>query len=85
MKRAGDLCKIDNLGRIVIPARLRKKYDFKQNDTLELFMDNDCLVMKKYIPTCIFCGKDEEIVEFQNKFVCKTCVNELEQIKSKIN
>ena len=48
MKPAGFLCKIDKLGRIVVPKPLRTKYDLNIDDTIELFTDNDSIILKKY-------------------------------------
>lgn len=74
MKRAGDLCKIDALGRIVIPIRLRRKFDLLQNDTLEIFTEGKSIILQKYIPTCIFCGNEDDLMELNEKYACKDCI-----------
>lgn len=73
MKPAGFLCKIDKLGRIVIPKPLRQKYDIHVDDTLELFTEDDAIVVKKYAMSCIFCGSDEELSTHMGKPVCRAC------------
>ena len=78
MKPAGFLCKIDKLGRIVIPKPIRKKYDLNIEDTLELFTEPDSIVMKKYGMNCVFCGNDDNLVNFKGKTVCEDCLNELQ-------
>ncbi|MBQ7218383.1 MAG: AbrB/MazE/SpoVT family DNA-binding domain-containing protein [Ruminococcus sp.] len=80
MKPAGFLCKIDKLGRIVVPKPLRTKFDLKIDDTIELFTDDESIILKKYRESCIFCGSDEELVAFQGKTVCKRCAAELSKI-----
>lgn len=80
LKRAGDLCKIDNLGRIVIPVRIRRKFDLKQNDTLEIYTDETSVVLKKYIPTCIFCGSEDNLTVFAEKSVCKECAEKIAKL-----
>lgn len=82
MKRAGDLCKIDNLGRIVIPVRLRRKYDLKPNDTLEVFTEGKSIVLQRYIPTCVFCSSEDNLIEFGDKNICGDCVAKISDMRS---
>lgn len=77
MKPAGFLCKVDKLGRIVIPKPLRTKYNLNTDDTIELFTEPDAIVMKKYAMTCIFCGSDDNLVEHMGKAVCADCLKKL--------
>ena len=78
MKPAGFLCKIDKLGRIVVPKPLRAKYDLHTDDTIELFTEPDAIVMKKYAMSCIFCGNSDGLVEFEGKAICADCFNKLQ-------
>lgn len=73
MKPAGFLCKIDKLGRIVIPKPLRGKYDIHVDDTLELFTEDDAIVVKKYAMSCVFCGADDDLITYKGKTVCRAC------------
>jgi len=77
MKPAGFLCKVDKLGRIVIPKPLRTKFNLNTDDTIELFTEPDAIVMKKYAMSCIFCGSDDDLVEFMGKAVCANCLKKL--------
>ena len=77
MKPAGFSCKIDKLGRIVIPKPIRKKYDLKIDDTLEMFTEPEGIILKKYAESCIFCGNEEGLVAIHEKPVCLNCLQEL--------
>lgn len=77
MKPAGFICKIDKLGRVVIPKPLRTKYDLNIDDAIELFTEPDAIVMKKYAMSCIFCSGGENLIEFKGKTVCENCMKEL--------
>lgn len=77
MKSTGVVRKVDELGRIVLPIELRKILDIKQHDAIEIFMDNDKIVLQKYQPACVFCNNIENIVYFQGKRVCSDCVEKL--------
>lgn len=59
MKATGIVRKTDQLGRIVIPMELRKKMDIHENDPLEIFVDEDTIILHKYEPhkTCMVTGK----------------------------
>ncbi len=80
MKPAGFLCKIDKLGRIVIPKPLRSKYDLHTDDAIELFTEPDAIVIKKYAMSCIFCGNSENLKMIQNKPVCEDCLKQLKEL-----
>lgn len=56
MKSTGIVRKIDELGRIVLPIEIRNTLDIKPKDSIEIFVDDDKIVLKKYQPSCIFCG-----------------------------
>lgn len=48
MKSTGIVRRIDDLGRIVIPKEIRKNLKIKENETLEIFVDNENIILKKY-------------------------------------
>jgi AbrB family looped-hinge helix DNA binding protein len=50
MKATGVVRHIDNLGRIVIPKELRNTRGIKDGDAIEIFVDGDCIVLRKYEP-----------------------------------
>ena len=68
---------VDNLGRIVIPKELRKMYDIKKNDGLEIFVDENKIILRKYEPGCIFCGNLSDVIECNGKKICKECIEEM--------
>ena len=48
MKSTGIVRKVDELGRIVIPIELRRVLDIEVKDAMEIFVDEDLIVLKKY-------------------------------------
>ncbi len=80
MKKTGDLCKVDSLGRIVIPVKLRRSLGLEANVPLEVFSNDDEIILKRYIPVCIFCSSDEELVPYKSKYICKKCADELKGV-----
>lgn len=79
MKATGIVRKVDELGRIVLPIELRRTLGISEKDYLEIFVEQDEIVLKKYEPTCIFCGSSEQIIDFKGKNICKSCKAEMMQ------
>lgn len=77
MKATGFVKRIDELGRIVIPKDIRKALGVQNLDSLEFFMDDGSVVLKKFGETCSLCSNTEELSEFKGKFVCSECIKEL--------
>ena len=67
MKSTGIVRKVDELGRIVLPIELRRTLDIEIKDSIEIYVENDSIILKKYEPTCIFCGNSKELIEFNDK------------------
>lgn len=74
MKNTGMKRKVDELGRIVIPMEIRNKFDINEKDQIEIYVDGDKIILKKYAPSCIFCGETKELSEFKDKLVCQKCI-----------
>lgn len=77
MKATGIVRKVDELGRIVLPIELRRTLHVGDRDSLEIYTDNDKIILKKYEPSCIFCGNAKDVVNFKGKNVCPDCIREL--------
>ena len=74
MKSTGVVRRVDELGRIVIPIELRRTLDIEVGDPLEIFVDGEEVILRKYEPGCVFCGNVKYIVEFKGKKVCTNCI-----------
>lgn len=48
MKTTGIVRRIDDLGRIVIPKEIRKHFRINDGENIEIFIDGDNIVLKKY-------------------------------------
>lgn len=80
MKATGVVRKVDELGRIVLPIELRRNMDINIKDSIEIYVDGESIILKKYQPCCVFCGEANDIVSHMGKNICKNCI---EQIQSK--
>jgi transcriptional pleiotropic regulator of transition state genes len=79
MKSTGIVRNIDELGRIVVPKEMRKKMDIANSDPVEIYVDGDKIILTKYQPSCIFCGSEDEVVEFKGKKLCALCIEEIKK------
>ena len=73
MKSTGIVRKIDDLGRIVLPIELRRVLDIDKDASLEIYVDNDSIILKKYQPACVFCSSAEDVRPFQGRNICAAC------------
>ena len=77
MKSTGIVRKVDELGRIVLPIEMRRTLDIAERDSLEIFVDGDSIILKKYQPACIFCNQVDDVVYFNGKRVCTACIEKM--------
>lgn len=77
MKSIGIVRKVDELGRIVLPIETRRRLGLNSKDGVEIFVEKDRVVLKKYEPCCIFCGDAEDVVYYRDKRICRACLADL--------
>ena len=77
MKSTGIIRKVDELGRIVLPVELRRSLDIEVRDELEIYLENDRIVLQKFEPSCVFCASSHGLVTYRGKNVCQECVRNL--------
>ncbi|MDD2421542.1 MAG: AbrB/MazE/SpoVT family DNA-binding domain-containing protein [Heliobacteriaceae bacterium] len=73
MKSTGIVRKVDELGRVVIPIELRRTLGIDEKDALEIYVDHEKIILKKYEPACVFCGSALEVQHFRGKIVYREC------------
>lgn len=79
MKSTGIVRKVDELGRVVLPIELRRNLDVAEKDALEIYVDGNTIILKKYEPACIFCGDARDVQNYKGKNICPHCMKELKQ------
>ena len=80
MKATGIVRNIDELGRIVIPKEMRRVMDIASSDPVEIFVEDDAVIVKKYVPVCRFCGSGENLTEYLDQNVCRGCIEKLGEL-----
>lgn len=77
MKATGIVRKVDELGRIVIPIELRRTLGIELRDPLEIYVDAESIMLKKYAPACVLCGESDDLMEYRGKRICRNCISKL--------
>ena len=80
MKTTGVIRQLDSLGRIVLPIELRRTLDIKTKDMLEILVEGNTVILRKYEPNCHFCGSNHGLVTYKDKLICKHCLKDLKEL-----
>lgn len=90
MKSTGIIRKVDELGRIMIPIELRRTLNIHEKDPVEIFIDGEEIILRKYEPqaACIVTGEisEQNFTLFQNITLsplgAKTFLEQLQTVRS---
>lgn len=79
MKSIGIVRELDHLGRVVFPVELRQMLEIEKGDPLEILVDDEKIVLRKYYAGCLFCGNLEGLKNINGKYVCVECLEEIKK------
>lgn len=77
MKNTGIIRKVDELGWIVIPIEIRNQFNIVEKDSMEIYIEGSSINLKKFKPSCVFCGNTKDLKKFKKKLICGKCKNAL--------
>lgn len=80
MQTLGIVRKLDNLGRIVLPMELRRTMEIKAGDGLEIFTNENNIILRKYMPKCIFTGSMENLILYKGKMISSEVMEEISKL-----
>ena len=80
MKATGIVRKVDDLGRIVLPIELRRTLNIDIKDPLEIYVDGEYIILKKYEPACVFCGSAVGVINHNGKNICRNCIEKIKNL-----
>jgi AbrB family transcriptional regulator, transcriptional pleiotropic regulator of transition state genes len=70
--------KVDDLGRVVIPASIRRSLGIREGDAVEVTVDGERVILAKPRDACVFCGREDEGLEtFRGRLLCRECLGGL--------
>ena len=76
----GNLSKIDNLGRVVIPKSIRKAINIEHNDEISMYVDGESLIIKRGYRSCSLCVSKKIKHQIGTKFICNDCVENIKNL-----
>jgi transcriptional pleiotropic regulator of transition state genes len=76
-RRTGVARKVDQLGRVVLPAEVRRHFGINPGDLIEIGVDSDAILLTKVESRCVFCGGTASLSEFSGKLICRECLGRL--------
>ena len=79
MKSTGIVRKVDELGRIVLPIELRRTLGIEEKDRIEIFVDGESIILRKYQPAYIFCDNAKDIINYKGKNICPDCIRAMNE------
>lgn len=79
MKSTGIVRNVDELGRIVIPKEMRTKMNISSSDPIEIYVEDDKIILKKFENACSFCGSGMDLSTFKGKKICAACIAEIKR------
>lgn len=79
MKSTGIVRKVDELGRIVLPIELRRTLGIEEKDRIEIFVDGESIILRKFQPACIFCDNAKDIINYKGKNICPDCIRAMNE------
>lgn len=79
MKSTGIVRKVDELGRIVLPIEMRRTLDIAEKDALEIYVEGENIILRKYQAACVFCDSTRDVVSFKGRNVCQDCIRSLQK------
>ena len=82
MKSTGIIRRVDELGRVVLPIELRNKFGITEKDPMEIYVDGNSIILKKFEPNCIFCGSSKKLVNYQGKVICQKCAEKISKLEA---
>ena len=77
MKATGIVRNVDELGRIVLPIELRRMFGIEEKDGLEIFVEGDAIILRKYRPGCELCGSVDEVYRVGGHRICRICAEDI--------
>lgn len=80
MKSTGIVRRLDELGRITLPIELRRTLNVEERDPLEIYVEEDKIILTKYEPADIFTGERSELIDYCGRKVSKQSIMEMAKL-----
>lgn len=72
--------KVDELGRMVLPSELRRRFRIHEGDYLGIHVEDQQIILTKVESACVFCESNDDLTDYKGKLVCPDCLGGLRSI-----
>jgi transcriptional pleiotropic regulator of transition state genes len=79
-RSTGMTRKVDELGRMVLPSELRKRFRIHEGDHLAIHVEEERIVLTKVETGCVFCDSTDGVVDHKGKLICENCLSAIRVI-----
>ena len=79
MRSSAITRQLDALGRVVVPIEMRRNLNIGNRDYVEIYSEEDRIIIKKAGESCVFCGCEDNILRFKDRCICGDCLAQLKQ------
>ena len=78
--------KIDEIGRILLPRELRREFHVEAVTDLDIYIDNERIVLQKTLPVCKICGEKNNLTQIAEKgvFICDSCRRSVQEMENEL-
>jgi AbrB family transcriptional regulator, transcriptional pleiotropic regulator of transition state genes len=73
----GATRRMDQLGRVVVPAEFRRTMGIREGDLIEVTAEDGRVILRKVAPECALCGRPDDLIHLHAKHLCRDCVQEI--------
>ena len=87
MKQLIEQRAVDELGRIVLPLKIRQELGIETKDVMDIALNDDTVVLKKShsVPHCAVCGTANDLKELPTlstkHYICPKCISAVNALK----
>lgn len=71
--------KIDELGRIVLPQDFRNALSWNTETKIAIIRQGNQLILQPDKDTCLFCGREQSLIQIKDKYICDRCILEAKE------
>lgn len=73
---------VDEIGRILLPRELRKRYQIQADTPIDIFDSGGQIVLRKAKEHCVFCGEEYGLKQLKQThiFICSSCQNKISEM-----
>lgn len=69
----GVVRRTDRLGRVCLPREMRRVLEIGADTPVEMQLDGNGIVVRRFAPGCVACGRDDVFKSSGAVRLCKSC------------